>query len=72
MGDERGQRATAFRMLATMLAERGALNRTVEEAVDVLCALHGPEVYGVLTGRGWNPEQWERFTVAAITAALFP
>jgi hypothetical protein len=64
------QRATAFRMLATMLAERRALNRPVDEAVDVLCALHGPEVYGVLTGRGWTPEQWEHFTVATITAAL--
>jgi AcrR family transcriptional regulator len=64
------QRATAFRMLATMLADRGALNRTLDEAVDVLCALQGPEVYGVLTGRGWTPEQWERFTVESITAAL--
>lgn len=64
------QTATAFRMFATMLAERGALNRPVDEAVDVLCALHGPEVYGVLTGRGWTPEQWERFTVDALTAAL--
>jgi AcrR family transcriptional regulator len=64
------QRATAFRMLATILAERGALNRPVDEAVDVLCALHGPEVYGVLTSRGWTPEQWERFTVESITAAL--
>ncbi|MDT7577540.1 MAG: hypothetical protein QOH17_3873, partial [Pseudonocardiales bacterium] len=64
------QRAAAFRMLATMLAERNALNRPVDEAVDVLCALHGPEVYGVLTGRGWTPEQWERFTVESITAAL--
>jgi AcrR family transcriptional regulator len=64
------QRAVAFRMLATMLDERGALNRPVDEAVDVLCALHGPEVYGVLTGRGWTPEQWERFTVESITCAL--
>jgi AcrR family transcriptional regulator len=64
------QRAVAFRMLATMLDERGALNRPVDEAVDVLCALHGPEVYGVLTGRGWTPEQWERFTMESITCAL--
>jgi AcrR family transcriptional regulator len=64
------QRAAAFRMFATMLDERGALNRPLDEAVDVLCALQGPEVYGVLTGRGWTPEQWERFTVDAVTAAL--
>ena len=48
----------------------GALNRPVDEAVDVLCALLGPEVYGVLTGRGWSPERWERFIAESITAAL--
>jgi len=64
------QRATAFRAMAVMLAELGGLNRPVDEAVDVLCALLGPEVYGVLTGRGWSAEQWERFTVGSITAAL--
>jgi AcrR family transcriptional regulator len=64
------QRATAFHTLATLLDERQALNRPVDEAVDVLCALLGPEVYGVLTGRGWSPEQWERFVVESITAAL--
>lgn len=64
------QRTTAFRAMAVMLAERGGLNRPVDEAVDVLCALLGPEVYGVLTGRGWSADQWERFTVGSITAAL--
>lgn len=64
------QRTTAFRAMAVMLAERGGLNRPVDEAVDVLCALLGPEVYGVLTGRGWSAEQWERFTVGSITGAL--
>jgi AcrR family transcriptional regulator len=64
------QRATAFRTLAELLDRRGGLNRPVEEAVDVLCALLGPEVYGVLTGRGWSPAQWERFTAESITAAL--
>ena len=64
------QRATAFRAFADLLDQRGVLNRPVEEAVDVLCALVGPEVYGVLTGRGWSPEQWERFMVESITAAL--
>jgi AcrR family transcriptional regulator len=64
------QRTTAFRAMAVMLAERGGLNRPVDEAVDVLCALLGPEVYGVLTGRGWSAEQWKRFTVGSITAAL--
>ena len=64
------QRATAFHTLATVLDERQALNRPVDKAVDVLCALLGPEVYGVLTGRGWSPERWEHFVVESITAAL--
>jgi AcrR family transcriptional regulator len=64
------QRATAFRAFADLLDERGALNRPVDEAVDVLCALVGPEVYGVLTGRGWTPAQWERFVVESVTRAL--
>lgn len=64
------QRATAFAVLADQLAERAALRRPVAEAVDVLCALLGPEVYDVLTGRGWTPAQWERFTVESITSAL--
>jgi AcrR family transcriptional regulator len=66
------QRAAAFQELARLLDERGALSRPVDEAVDVLCALHGPEVYGVLTGRGWTPERWERFMLESITAALLP
>jgi hypothetical protein len=36
----------------------------------VAAGLRDPEVYGVLTSRGWTPEQWERFTVESITAAL--
>ena len=64
------QRTTAFGELAHELDRRRALNRPVDEAVDVLCALLGPEVYGVLTGRGWSPSQWERFTTETITAAL--
>ena len=65
------QRTTAFaRAGPRSSTERGALNRPVDEAVDVLCALLGPEVYGVLTGRGWSPSQWERFTIESITAAL--
>ncbi len=64
------QRATAFHTLATILDERQALNRPVDEAVDVLCALVGPEVYGVLASRGWGPSQWESFVVESVAAAL--
>ncbi len=65
------QRATAFRQLAELLDERGALRTPLDEAVDVLCALLGPEGYQVLTARrGWTPATWEEWTSAAVTRAL--
>ena len=49
------QRATAFRDAGPRARRAGGAEPAVDEAVDVLCALLGPEVYGVLTGRGWSP-----------------
>lgn len=66
-----GQRAVAFRQLAELLDERGALRLPLDEAVDVLCALLGPELYQVLTARrGWTPARWEEWTSAAVAHAL--
>ncbi|MCO1654184.1 hypothetical protein [Pseudonocardia humida] len=64
------QRATAFRVLVEQLAERGALRVPVGEGVDIVCAVHGPELYGVLTARGWTAERWERFVVETPDQAL--
>jgi AcrR family transcriptional regulator len=64
------QRTTAFRVLVEQLDERRALRVPVDAAVDIVCALHSPELYGILTGRGWTPEQWERFVVDALGHAL--
>ena len=64
------QRATAWRMLVDELDERGALRIPVDEAVDVVCALHSLEVFGILAARGWTPERWERFVVDALVHAL--
>jgi AcrR family transcriptional regulator len=64
------QRATAFRLLVDQLAERGPLRVPVEEAVDIVCAVHGPEVHEILTGRGWTPQRWERFVVDTLASAL--
>lgn len=65
------QRATAFRLFAELLDERGALRLPLDEAVDVLCALLGPELYQVLTARrGWTPARWEEWTSAAVAHAL--
>ena len=66
------QRATAFRMMAEQLAGCTPLRVPLDEAVDIICALHGPEVYEVLTARGWTPQRWERFVVDALAAALLP
>jgi AcrR family transcriptional regulator len=64
------QRATAFRVLVEHLEERGALRVPVDEAVDIVCAVHGTEVYGVLRARGWSAERWERFVVETLDHAL--
>jgi AcrR family transcriptional regulator len=64
------QRATAFRVMVDQLAERGPLRVPVEEAVDIVCAVHGPEVYEILVARGWTPQRWERFVVDTLASAL--
>jgi AcrR family transcriptional regulator len=66
------QRATAFRVVVDLLAERTPLRVPVDEAVDIVCAVHSPEVFEILTARGWSPQRWERFVVDALVAALLP
>lgn len=62
--------ATAFRVLAEQLAGLSALRVPVDEAVDVLCALSGLELYLVLADRGWTAERWESFVVDSLAHAL--
>lgn len=64
------QTESAFRVLSEQLDAMDALRVPVDEAVAVLCALSGIEVYVSLAARGWTPEQWERFVVDALTHAL--
>jgi AcrR family transcriptional regulator len=64
------QTAAAFRVLAEQLDALRALRVPVDEAVDILCALSGLELYFLLSGRGWSPQQWERFVVDSLTHAL--
>ena len=64
------QTASAFRVLAEQLDAMHALRVPVEEAVAILCALSGLDVYLSLAGRGWTPEQWERFVADSLTYAL--
>jgi AcrR family transcriptional regulator len=64
------QTASAFRVLAEQLDAMNALRVPVEEAVAILCALSGLDVYLSLAARGWTPQQWERFVVDSLTHAL--
>jgi AcrR family transcriptional regulator len=62
--------ATAFGVLAEQLDGLSALRVPVGEAVDILCALSGLEMYLVLSDRGWGPDRWERFVVESLAHAL--
>jgi AcrR family transcriptional regulator len=64
------ERVTAFRVLVQQLEDRGPLRVPTEEAVDIVCALQSPELYAILTGRGWTGQQWERFVVDSLDHAL--
>jgi hypothetical protein len=64
------QTAEAFRVLAEQLEALGALRVPVAEAVDILCALSGVEMFLLLSARGWSPERWEQFVVDSLVHAL--
>ena len=64
------QRATAFRMLATLLDDRDALRVPLDEATDILCALLGLELHAMLVDRGWTSERWQRWVSETVAATL--
>ena len=64
------QTASAFLVLAEQLDGLDALRVPVQKAVDILCAVSGLELYLQLAGRGWTPQEWERFVVNFLTHAL--
>ena len=68
-----GERRTAFRALAELLADRSALRTglTVDEAADLAFLITSVENYIVATGvMGWSPERWQRATVSQLAHAL--
>jgi AcrR family transcriptional regulator len=68
-----GQRRTAFRVLADLLADRGALlpGLTVEGAADLAFLITSAENYIVATHTlGWTPEHWQRTTATLLTLGL--
>ena len=67
------QRLVAFRTLAQLLADRGALkpDMSVADATDIIFTLLGPETYLLLTTRrNWTPTKWQRWVTATLTSAL--
>lgn len=66
------QRATAYRVLAQQLADRGALkpSMSVDDATDIVIALVSIEVYLLLAARGWSPQRWEEWITTMLIAAL--
>lgn len=68
-----GQRRTAFRALADLLAGRDALRRglTVEDAADLAFLIASAENYILATDTlGWTPERWRRTTASLLVRAL--
>lgn len=67
------QRRTAFRGLADLLADRGALRPglTAQDAADLAFLISSAENYMVATGvLGWSPERWQLFTAAQLASVL--
>jgi AcrR family transcriptional regulator len=60
------------RMIVESLAAKGALRPGlgVERATDVLWTLNHPDVWLLLTGRGWTPEEFEDWFAGATRAEL--
>ena len=68
-----GERRTAFRALADLLADRKALRSglSVEDAADLAFLIHSAENYIVATHTlGWTPERWQRSTAMLIARSL--
>jgi len=68
-----GQRRTAFRVLADLLADRGALrpNLTAEAAADLAFLITSAENYIVATrALGWSPRRWQDETFTLLVHAL--
>ncbi|GAY07199.1 TetR/AcrR family transcriptional regulator [Pseudonocardia sp. N23] len=66
------QRKTAFRVCAGRLAELGALRPglDLDDAVDMIEALHGLDTYHLLTSRGWPPRRVQAWAGEMLCAAL--
>ncbi|RZQ61313.1 TetR/AcrR family transcriptional regulator [Amycolatopsis suaedae] len=65
------QRLTVQRRLAAALAGKTRLRHDVDTAADILFAVLGPELFGVLTTtRGWSSARWEDWAVDSLAVQL--
>jgi AcrR family transcriptional regulator len=67
------QRRTAFRALAGVLADRGALHQglTIDDAADLAFLISSTENYIVATQTlGWAPDHWRSTTATLLVRAL--
>jgi AcrR family transcriptional regulator len=60
------------RVVAERLHKKGALRRglDVDRATDILWTINHPNVWQLLTGRGWTPEEYEKWTADLACAQL--
>ena len=60
------------RAIAESLHKKKALQRDldVDRATDILWTLNHPDVWQLLTGRGWTPEEYEQWTADLACAQL--
>src|SRR5664279_6342743 len=68
-----GQRRTAFRVLADLLADSAALRPglTVQDATDLAFLITSAENYILATHTlGWEPERWQRTTATLLAQSL--
>jgi hypothetical protein len=68
-----GQRRTAYRALAQILADRGTLKPglTVEEAAELAFLIESVENYFLATATlGWSPARWQRTMISLLATTL--
>jgi TetR/AcrR family transcriptional regulator, regulator of autoinduction and epiphytic fitness len=68
------QRLEGQRRIAHSLAASGALRPGLRErdAADIVHALASPEVYGLLSGRGWSSGRYEKWLTSILRDQLLP
>jgi AcrR family transcriptional regulator len=71
LATDQGRRHAAQTAFVTLIAQRGKLHASFEDATDVYWALASPELYGLLIRtRKWSPDRYESWLAHALTRLL--